>query len=354
MGSVVPEEYKNKLVEASQILNRSSRDLANKEAFKQNIKKAEDLIFEVRDQKLFSNDVKELLSQISLLKKQLNGIETYSLSSHPEMFNFGAGTFEPIELFENAQKLYFVGKNGLYGPYVQGTTPKKESFPDGEEAVSADISPEGIIYILTKSNRVIKYSKGSFAYVNVEGQSTWEPSSKIRTFIGNIYLLSADGTQIYKHRPSVNGFTGKSPVIDGGIKGNTLLDFALDGGFYVIKNDLAFEKVFTTPSFSRKGLLLNKLPDNYSNSDGGGIPKITTSSSANYLYLILSNKVWIFEPDSKNIKDVRGLKYVGQIEISDRKVYSVIVPKDGEILALTDTGVSSIKFEVSDGKINIH
>lgn len=88
MGSVVPEEYKNKLVEASQILNRSSRDLANKEAFKQNIKKAEDLIFEVRNQKLFSNDVKDLLSQISLLKKQLNGIETYSISSHPELFNF--------------------------------------------------------------------------------------------------------------------------------------------------------------------------------------------------------------------------------------------------------------------------
>ncbi len=138
------------------------------------------------------------------------------------------------------------------------------------------------------------------------------------------------------------------------MKGNTMLDFALDGGFYIIKNDLSFEKIFTTPAFSRKGLVLNKLPDNYSASDGVIAPKITTSSSANYLYLILANKIWIFEPDSKNIKDVRGLKYVGQIEISERKVYSVVIPKDGEILALTDTGVSSIKFEISDGKINIH
>ena len=264
VNSVVPEEYKNKLIEAKQILDRSSRDIANKDAFKDNISKAESLIFEVRDQKLFSNDVKNLLSQISVLKKQLNGIETYSLDGHPEAYHFEAGTFQPIELFENANKLYFVGKNGIYGPYVAGTTPKKAPFPDGEEAISADITPEGIIYVLTKTNRVIRYSKNVFSYVSVEGQSTWEPSSKIRTFIGNIYLLSADGTQIFKHKPSVNGFTGKSPIIDGGVKGNTLLDFALDGGFYIIKNDLLFEKIFTAPAFSRKGLILNKLPDNYS------------------------------------------------------------------------------------------
>lgn len=63
----------------------------------------------------------------------------------------------------------------------------------------------------------------------MEGQTTWEPASSIRSFIGNIYLLSEDGTQIYKHRPSVIGFSAKVPMIEGSLSGKTLLDFSLDG-----------------------------------------------------------------------------------------------------------------------------
>ncbi len=352
MMTAVPEEYKNKLIEAQQILGRSSRDMANKELFKENLAKAESLVFEVRDKKVFANDVKSLLEQISVMKRQLNGIESYSFDSHPVDFNLPKDS-EPIAVFENAKKLYAVGKKWVYGPFIKGNEAKLATLPDAEEAKSADMTAEGVLYILTNSNRVIKFSKGEFTYVNVEWQAAWQTSTSIHVFNGNLYLLSEDGTQIFRHRPSVTGFGSKSPLIDGTPPKNPFMyDFNIDSGFYVINSDLSIEKFFTNPSFSRKGLILNKLPDNY-RQDGNTFPKIASSPTANFLYVLLDNRIWILEPDSRNFKDIRALKYIGQIEITGHQIYSIIVPKDGEITTLTEVGIATVKFEVSDNKINI-
>lgn len=215
------------------------------------------------------------------------------------------------------------------------------------------MSSDGIVYVLTKSNRVIKYAKGEFSYVNVEGQTAWQASNRLRTFIGNLYLLSQDGNQIFKHRPNVNGFTGKSPILEASAQKNlSILDFTIDGGIYLLKNDLTFDRLLTTPTVSRSSLMINKLPDNYS-IDDGKTPRLIVSPTANYLYMVLSNHIWIFEPDSRNAKDVRSISYVGQIELEGRKLESITVPKDGEIIAITDQGVSEIRFEISDGKIHL-
>ncbi|HBA44942.1 TPA: hypothetical protein DEG21_03750 [Patescibacteria group bacterium] len=72
VSSSVPVEYKNKLIEAKLILERTNKDLGNKDIFYANIKNAENLIFEVRDKQIFLNDVKKLLDHISILKKQAN------------------------------------------------------------------------------------------------------------------------------------------------------------------------------------------------------------------------------------------------------------------------------------------
>jgi hypothetical protein len=72
VSSSIPVEYKNKLIEAQMILERTNKDLGNKDIFYANIKNAENLIFEVRDKQIFLNDVKKLLNHISILKKQAN------------------------------------------------------------------------------------------------------------------------------------------------------------------------------------------------------------------------------------------------------------------------------------------
>lgn len=222
----VPEEYKNRLIEAQIILEKTGKDLANKEVFKANLEKAEGLIFEVRGKGVYLNDVKRLLDTISILKKQMNGIESFDPKSRQTEYAFTDPKFESIGIFEIQKKYYFVGKRSLIGPFVKGAEAKTFAYPDAEEAVSVDVSAEGVVYVLTKTNRVLRFYKGEFSYVNVDGQKTWEEGLAIKTFNGNLYILAADGSQIYKHKPSVNGFSSKIGVLEGDrSKKSKILDF---------------------------------------------------------------------------------------------------------------------------------
>ncbi|MDP2104053.1 MAG: hypothetical protein Q8K26_03975, partial [Candidatus Gracilibacteria bacterium] len=350
-STTVPEEYKNKLIEAQLIIEKSNKDLGNREVFNENIKKAESIIFEVRDKQIFLNDVKKLLTDISILKKQMNGVESFDPKSTSAEYLFTDTAFGLQNVFEVSKKLYFVGKTSLVGPYVKGGEVKTYTYPDGEEALSSDTSGDGYIYIFTKTGRLIRFYKGGFAYVNVEGQKTWEKGKEIRFFNSNLYVLSEDGQQIYKHKPGVNGFASRSDVLDTkDTKGHNIISFGIDGGFYILKEDLSIDKIFGLPAYSKKSIVINNLPENYA-QDGNESPEFFIAQNLNYVYLLLSNRIWIFEPDSKNYRDVKSIKYIGQIEFVDGKVRTIYVPKDGTIIAGSDAGIYTINFEVSDGKV---
>lgn len=115
----VPEEYKNKLIEAQLIIEKSNKDLGNRDVFNANIKRAEDLIFAVRQKQIFLNDVKKLLADISILKKQMNGIETYVVQDSNAEYLFANKDFGIESIFELAKKHYFVGKSSIVGPYIK-------------------------------------------------------------------------------------------------------------------------------------------------------------------------------------------------------------------------------------------
>ncbi|MDD5376913.1 MAG: hypothetical protein PHH16_02225 [Candidatus Gracilibacteria bacterium] len=350
-NTTIPEEYKNKLIEAQLIIEKSNKDMGNRDVFNANIKKAEDIIFEVRKKQVFLNDVKKLLGDISILKKQMNGVESFDPKTSPSEYLFEGNGFGVNGIFEISKKLYFIGKTSIIGPYVKGGEVKKYNYPDGEEAVSSDVNPDGYVYIFTKTGRLLSFYKGEFAYVNVEGQKTWEKGKTIKFYNSNLYVLAEDGKQIYKHKPGVNGFGSKTEVLDpADTKNHTILTFGIDGGFYILKEDLTVDKIFGLPNYTKRSIRINNLPENYT-LDDQETPDFFNAPNLNYLYLVLSNKIWIFEPDTKNYKDVKAIKYIGQIEFVEGKIGSITVPKDGTIIAATDTGVYTVNFEVSDGKV---
>lgn len=335
-STAIPEEYKNKLIEAQLIIEKSNKDMGNRDVFNANIKKAEDLIFAVRDKQIFLNDVKKLLGDISILKKQMNGVESFDPKTSPSEYLFEGTDFGIRGVFEISKKLYFVGKNSLIGPYVKGGEVKKYIYPDGEEAISSDASPDGYVYIFTKSGRLLRFYKGEFSYVNVEGQKTWEKGKAIKFFNSNLYVLSDDGKQLYKHKPGLNGFSSKTEVFQAAdTKDHSILTFGIDGGFYILKDDLTLDKIFGTPNYTKRSIRINNLPEDYVLDDGNA-PSFFNAPNLNYVYLVLGNKVWIFEPDSKNYKDIKAIKYIGQIEFVEGKIGAITVPKDGTIIAATE------------------
>jgi hypothetical protein len=352
LSSAVPAEYKSKLIEAEQILSKSGRDIANREAFKESLNKAQSLVFEVRDKNIFANDVNALLVQISMLKRQLNGIESYRLSGESVLFSLPKD-IKAKNIFEFSKRYFVVTENGVYGPLLKGSEPKLIKYPDSETYKSASMTSDWVLYILTASNRILTLAKSEFVYANVEGQANWQKSSLINSFNGNLYFLSDTGTEVYRHRPSLNGFSSKVAINSPDwLAQNPYLDFTIENGFFAIKSDLTIDKLFTIPALSRQWLTLNKLPDEYRNIRDSQV-RIISSPTANFLYLILNGNIWIFEPDSRNFKDIRSIKYIGQIEVEGAAIEWVTISKDGEMIVLTQNQVGMIKFEVADSKLRL-
>lgn len=164
-------------------------------------------------------------------------------------------------------------------------------------------------------------------------------------------MLAEDGKQLYKHKPGVNGFASKTEVFEpADMKNHSILTFGIDGGFYILKEDLTIDKVFGLPNYNKRSIRINNLPENYALDDNKS-PTFFNAPNLNYLYLVLGNRIWVFEPDTKNYKDVKAVKYIGQIEFVEGKIGAITVPKDGTIIAATDAGVYTVNFEVSDGKV---
>lgn len=130
-----------------------------------------------------------------------------------------------------------------------------------------------------------------------------------------------------------------------------ILSIGVDGGIYILKNDLSILKVFGSPKYRIESILVNKLPKNYileGNTDG---IEIKTRNDLSYVYIFLNNKIWILQPNTKLVQDTKSLLYIGQIEGKDSKIKDFYVSHDGQILTLTDTGLYTLKFEVSNNKV---
>ncbi len=166
LSRTVPEEYREKLVTANILIEKAGKDIGNPELFHSHIAEAEDLIFEVREAQLFLNDVDTLLTNISVLKKEMNGIESFVLSEENLRHPFSSTDASLIGIFEENKRRYFLHENTLIGPQVSGAEIKNSPLPEGEIAVSASMIDD-TLFILTETNRILRFQKGEYEYVNV-------------------------------------------------------------------------------------------------------------------------------------------------------------------------------------------
>jgi hypothetical protein len=67
--------------------------------------------------------------------------------------------------------------------------------------------------------------------------------------------------------------------------------------------------------------------------------------------MLLNNKVWIFQPNTRISSDTKSLLYLWQIEWKNEQVISFDVSRDNEINAVTKTWVYKIGFDVKDEKV---
>lgn len=347
-------QYKNDLIQAREYLRLANQNLANKEAFELNISKAQELVETVATQKLFLNDVQDIYDDISIIKKQFNGVSIFDPTSSNLIYKWNFD--DASKLIEINKKLYILWKNSIYGPIISGQDAQKSIFKDLEVD---DEFLDGVwvgddIIITTKKQRVVSFGKDAqFKYINVIGQNTWQWSPLINTYNGNIYMTNQEQNQIYKHAPSSGSFTAWVDYLsesDANYIGK-IVSLGIDGGIYILAADGKLFKFFSAPRYRLESIVLNQLPSNY--EIGNTKTYFHTKSNLNYIYILINSKIWIFEPNTRVYTDTKYLTYKWQIEWNGEDILWFSIPRDGEIEVLTKSGIYKVNFEVQDERIII-
>ena len=130
-----------------------------------------------------------------------------------------------------------------------------------------------------------------------------------------------------------------------------IVDIGIDGGFSILRNDQKVTRLISSTN-TQTGIILNKIPGEYTVGKNIKNTKIFTRPDLTYIYILDGNRVWIFLPDSKRFQDVRSWTYIAQIELSTREgIKDIAIARDGLIYALTDTSIYDVVFEFVSNNI---
>ena len=345
------EQNKENLTKAMEYVRIASNNSSNSDIFNLNIKKAEKIVSQLKEKKLFLNDVNNLSNDINIIKKQFNWIETYDINNSNLIYKLTQKN--PVKIVKINLITYLITKNSVIWPIIPWKTPKKHIFTQLKDDSFIDASAlDNSIILITKQWKVVEFSKNwYFSYKDVKWQKLWEKSDTILSYAQNIYLIPQTKNQIFKHKKMWKVFSEAIPYLK---KEDTksiwkILDIAIDWWIYILKNDLSIVKFFSTP-YRLEKIVINKLPDNYKKENNWNI-KIKTRKDLNYVYILLNNKIWVFKPNTRRFQDTKALTYLWQIEASNWKIQDFYVNHDSDIDILTDSWIYKLNFEVNDNKI---
>jgi|GEM_PF-939277 len=233
------------------------------------------------------------------------------------------------------KKLYFVTQKKIIGPYMAGESPKEYTIPNGESSVASDIDSDGRIYFTANSGKIYLFDKGTMNSLGVQQVGGWDENSDLSIYNSNIYLLSKDKKQIYKHRKqSENMYTGKSLVITPETQTYPIVNMDIDGSVWLLASrdgGLITEKILTAPKYERRGIVMNSLGINTFTNTDPLVTKIYTDPAFQEIYVLADNRIWVFVPNSKRFSDVRSLTYIGQIDVPNIIITDLTVQQSGDI-----------------------
>jgi len=349
------EIAKENVIKAKNYLKIASENVANPDSFEFNIKSAEDLLKEIEEQQIFLNDISKINDDINILKKQFNKIEIFEQSS--ENIIYTQNFKNPVKIVKNNFKPYVITDKWVIWPILPNSKANNNIFnslEENETFIDATFIWENM-YLLTNLSKVVSFSKTwYFSYADVSWQKIWEKSKEIWSYNQNLYLLWKDDNQIYKHALLSNKFKTANQYLkkDDLTQIWEILSISIDWWFYILKKDLSIIKFFSNPYRIEK-IVINKLPKNYDIENIESKIDLKTRPDLNYVYILLNNKIWVFQPNTKNYKNTKSLTYLWQIEWEKDEIKDFFINHDWEITILNNNWLYKINFEISDGRLLI-
>ena len=357
----VPQKYKDILAEARVEMTNASKAMDKPEQFWPAIVRTRELLQQVKSKNVLQVDVELIEKELAALEKNINKVVSITPEQYKKVYTFTAG-IEPLPfwMYVSDKKLYFVTQKSVIGPYVEGQATKESILPEWASSLSSDIDSDGRIYVSTDKDKIYLFDKGTLTSLGVQQVGGWDKNADLSIYNSNIYLLSSDKKQIYKHRKqSENMYTGKSLVITPETQTSPIISMDIDGSVWLLSgtNSIKTEKILTAPKYERRGIVMNGLGINTFTNTDPSVTKIYTDPSYQEVYILADNRIWIFVPNSKRFTDVRSLLYIGQIDVQNIVISDIAIQQSGDVREIffwsPKSDIYSTKFSVTDNKIRI-
>lgn len=344
--------YEEKLLQVQASVQKASQSTNDIDTYLVYIEEAEKLLAEVEAVKLFESDSNKLRLDISVLENQVNGIQSFIPDENTIQQTFPEKQ-TIIKLVWSSRKVYAVIKKWIIWPLSLWENPETFLFPwlsENETFIDATEVGNDII-LQTSAGKVVAFSGGKrFSIVNVSGQDTWFESPLIQSYNQNLYVLSKNRDQIYMHKKQGNVYQAGIPYLseqDSQSLKDSIKWIAIDGGIYILKNDGTMLKFFKNPDYRLESLVLNRLPRNYKNlietSD-----TVDISVTTQYVYIHIWKSIFVFQPNTNRVTDVKSLKFIGQIQSQKSDIQAFYINNDGDISLADENGVYRVKFDIED------
>lgn len=351
------QESIDNLTSIKTFVRLASENIENFTTFEENIKNAEILISELETKEMFINDLVKLKEDINILKKQFNKIDLYEAKDDNLVFsNLWEKSVKIVYVDEkNINKTYIINEKSIVWPFISQDESKIYTFDNlkSDDKFIDAITIWEDIFLLTSKSKIVNFSKWYFSYFDVNWQETWWNIKNIENYAQNLYTLDNDN-QIKKFSLSWWKFKTWVDYLENDDLNQIweILSIWIDWWIYILKKDLSMIKYYwwnywTWKNYKLESLSLNKLPENYNIEENDSKIEIKSWQKYNYLYLLLNNKIWVFEPNSTNYQNTISLTYIWQIEWVNKKILDFQIINDSKIYVLFEDWIHELNFEVS-------
>jgi hypothetical protein len=357
----VPQKYRDMLAEARVNLDDATRMVDQPENFWPAINRVREVIQIVKSADVLKVDVAQLENDIAILERAVNKVTSLKTEDYVKVYSFSKILDSlPFSIHSHESKLTFVTTENIIGPFSPGELPKEYTLPNAEKYTFSDIDSEWKIYFWTDKDKIYTFDKGIFNIQNIQQVGWWDKALDMSIYNSNIYLLSADRKQVYKHRrQSENTYSGRSFVISD-VQSKPIIDIDIDGSVWLLSGsseNMGTEKILTAPRYERRPILMNGLGINTFKNLAPETTKIYTGESYQEIFILADNRIWVFVPSSKRFNDVRNITYVWQLDIPNIIITDITIEQDGDVRKIyfgsPKSGIFSTKVTIKDNKIHI-
>ena len=319
--------FENKLNQANNLYEESLQKISQKNypGASSDLDSAQKLATEVLGSKYFNEEAEILIKNISEKRDEAEQITKNKASLFYEFEgNISSVHFNGTSIFGiNYQDGSTYSINPSSGEIAKITDEKINE----EIIASTLVESRNVVVVYTKNNSVyeINLESGEVTKQNVTGD--WSKASKIASFITNVYLLSNENNQIYKHLKLFRNYGQKSDYFPNSVNLASTVDFAIDGSIYLVDKDTNVSKY---TSGQKESFSLSGVPKKYNNIKG-----IYTGPNIKNLYLYNDDILMIFDKSGRFLAQHKndGIKNITAVFaddknnsaylLSENKIYSI-------------------------------